>query len=169
MGRKKSQNSLNSCYSIKLTEDYSNRINSLSKSEKETFNKTLRIVIGRLLNQIQVNQNNSSNKIQVNQNNKSSEIQVNLNNKSSEIQVNLNNDSQIQVNQNDSHEMTEEEFNTFCAELDVEQDDRKLNTESALKTRRSKLNKSFKNDSLHSRYMKDLEDKELMKVVLEDI
>ena len=54
MGRKKSQNSLNSCYSIKLTEEQFSRINSLSKSEKEFFNKSLRIAIGELLDKINV-------------------------------------------------------------------------------------------------------------------
>lgn len=54
MGRKKSQNSLNSCYSIKLTEEQFSRINSLTKSEKEFFNKTLRMAIGELLDEINV-------------------------------------------------------------------------------------------------------------------
>ena len=88
MGRKKSQNSLNSCYGIRLTEEQFGRINSLSKSDKEFFNKTLRKVIGRLLNKINGEENDSQ-EINVDENNNTSKIVVNKNN-SHEINTDTN-------------------------------------------------------------------------------
>lgn len=177
MGRKSSINSRNKVIGVRVTNDGFEQFKSLTPELRDKFNKLLRQTADGLLNKfikIVVNENNSSSEIVVNKN---TEINVNKNN-SNKIVVNKNNDQEIVVNKNNnteivvnnnSHEMTEEEFDTFCAELDMDQDDRKINTADALKTHRSKLNKSTTNDSLHSRYMKDLEDKELMKVVLEDI
>ena len=171
MGRKSLINSRNKVISVRITNNKFEQLKTFSPELKDQFNKLLRKAADGLIDKlIKINVDaNDSSKINVDDNNSSPEINVDENN-NTEINVDDNYDySEINVDANNSHEMSEEEFNTFCAELDVIQDDRKINTESALKTRRSKLNKSFKDDSLHSRYMKDLEDKELTKVLLEDI
>jgi mRNA-degrading endonuclease RelE of RelBE toxin-antitoxin system len=70
MGRKKQVNALSKCYSLKVSEELFNSIQSLQKTDKAKFNTLVRELANRFI--IKVYQNNTADnteKIKVNQNN----------------------------------------------------------------------------------------------------
>ena len=69
MGRKKQLNALSKCYSLKVSEELFNSIQSLSKADKAKFNNLVRELAHKFI--IKVYQNNSVETTTVNSENKS--------------------------------------------------------------------------------------------------
>ena len=60
MGRKNSTNSRNKVIGIRITDEKFEQLKSLPPELKDEFNKSLRMAVGELLNQINVDANNNT-------------------------------------------------------------------------------------------------------------
>jgi hypothetical protein len=85
MGRKKQANALSKCYSLKVSEEQFNLVQSLSKADKANLNNIMRELVNRFV------------KIKVYQNNPAAENTENTENKSlpKKIKVNQNKDKSL--------------------------------------------------------------------------
>lgn len=100
MGRKKQANALNKCYSLKVSEEQFNLVQSLSKADKANLNNIMRELVNRFV------------KIKVYQNNPAAENTENTENKSLP--------KKIKVNQNRNKSLPKKQTEKSLYEQDME-------------------------------------------------